>query len=872
MRKTILLLLNLFLMITTISAQEAQLIDRELFFGNPEISAGQLSPDGKHITFLKEYEGIMNLWIKKIDEPFEKAIPLTNQKRPMYGYFWTEDAKYILFVKDKDGDENMNIYAIDPYVGKLPEARNLTPMKDITAQIMMVSKKDPNIMMVGINNRDKAWHDLYRLSIKDGKLDMIYENKERITSYNFDWDEKLRLLSKTDDKGNTKTYRIDAGNKLEEIYEVDVTESANFMQWNKDNTQVYLETNKGDLNLSTLYLMNPNTKNLTLVEKDPKDKVDFGSLFIDDNTREIINTSYTYEKRTRLWRNKTWEAHHKFLESKFPGREIGYMSFTTDYKKMLISVYGDKFVSETYYYDTDTKELKFQYCPQPKLKAIESNLVAMNPITYKSSDGLEIPAYLSVPKGMEGKKLPLIALIHGGPKGPRDNWGYNSEVQFLCNRGYAVLQPNFRASGGYGKKFLNGGDKQWGKLMQDDITLGVKELVNKGIADPSKLVIMGGSYGGYATLAGLAFTPDLYACGVDIVGPSNLFTLLGSVPAYWEAARAMLYGMCGDPNTEEGKKILTESSPLFHVDKIVKPLLVIQGANDPRVKQAEADQIVVALRDKNKKVGYLLAPDEGHGFYKPLNRMAMYAATEKFLSEVVGGRYQAEMSEKVAKKLSEITVDVNKVVYEPKKESKIDATLPKINNILTEGKHNYSISLEVQGQNISMDMTRTISKEGSNFKISEATSSPMGNATDDLVLMNDYTPVSRSLQQGGMAMNATFTANSCNAKAMGKEMNIDWKGAYILDGPSLDLLIAGLPLADGYKFLCNMPDLMTMKNKKVIVSYLGLENNLQKVEVVNDENKMEKTTLWIDTKTKMAQKITRVMPMMGNAVMTVEKK
>ncbi|MEM7315739.1 MAG: alpha/beta fold hydrolase, partial [Planctomycetota bacterium] len=257
-----------------------------------------------------------------------------------------------------------------------------------------------------------------------------------------------------------------------------------------------------------------------------------------------------------------------------------------------------------------------------------------------------------------------VILVHGGPKGPRDSWGYDSQVQFLANRGYAVLQPNFRASGGYGKKFLNAGDLQWGKLMQDDITWGVKYLIEQGIADKDRVAIMGGSYGGYATLAGLAFTPDLYACGVDIVGPSNIFTLLESIPPYWEAGRAFLYGMVGDPKTEDGKKRIREASPLFSADKISKPLLIVQGANDPRVKQAEADQIAIALRDRGHEVSYLLANDEGHGFAKPVNRMAMYAEVEAFLAKQIGGRYQEKMPDEVAKRLEQLRVDVKNVTHE----------------------------------------------------------------------------------------------------------------------------------------------------------------------------------------------------------------
>lgn len=653
-------------------AQEVPLLDRELFYGNPEISGGQLSPDGKWISFMKQYEGIMNIWVKKVDEPFDKARPLTDSKRPLAGYFWSENGKYILYVKDNNGDENMNIFAVDPTanVAKgVPESRNLTPLKEVTAQIQMVSRKDPDLMIVGLNNRDKAWHDLYSLKISTGELKKMYENKDRITGYDFDWDEKLRVLSKTDEKGTTQ-FLYKEGDKLTPIYETLVTEGAYIANWNEDNSKFYLVTNKGDLDKSTLFLMDPKTKQITKIESDPKGKVDFGGLFIDRNTRKIISTSYTGDKTENYWKDKTWETNYKFLQSKFPGREVDFSSATKDYSKFLIVVWGDKYASESYFFDAKTKELVFQYTPKPQLKKVEQYLAPMTPVSYKSSDGLEIPGYLTIPTGSTGKNLPVVVLVHGGPKGPRDEWGYSSTVQFLANRGYAVLQPNFRASGGYGKKFQNGGDLQWGKLMQDDITWGVKYLINKGIADKNKVVIMGGSYGGYATLAGLAFTPDLYAGGVDIVGPSNIFTLMDSIPAYWEAARASLYGMVGDPRTEEGKKRIKEASPLFSVDKIVKPLLIIQGANDPRVKQAEADQIVIALRDKGKKVNYILADDEGHGFRKPVNNMAMYAETEKFLSEVIGGRYQKDMPETVAKRLKEMTVDIKNVTYKPAEKAK----------------------------------------------------------------------------------------------------------------------------------------------------------------------------------------------------------
>lgn len=871
-------LLTLIIGMQMISAQETPLLDRELFFGNPEISAGQLSPDGKWISFMKEYDGIMNIWVKSFDEAFEKARPLTDSKIPLYGYFWSEDGKYILYVKDNDGDENTNVFAVDPNAkasNGVPESRNLTPLKDVAAQIFMVSQKDPDLLMIGLNDRDKAWHDLYSLKISTGELKMIYKNTDRITGYDFDWDEKMRILYTTDDKGTTKILYKE-GDKLTEIYETSVTEQAYISSWNNENTKVYLVSNKEDSDLSSLYELDPKTKKITKIESDPKGRVDLDAVRIDRNTHKIISTSYTADKTEYYWKDKTWEANYNFLKGKFPGRKVNFSSSTKDYSKFLITVWGDKYASETYFFDAKTKELIFQYTPRPELKKVEKYLAEMKPIRYKSSDGLEIPGYLTLPVAGSGKNLPMVVLVHGGPKGPRDYWGYSSYVQFLANRGYAVLQPNFRASGGYGKDFQNAGDLQWGKLMQDDITWGVKYMIDQGIADKNRVAIMGGSYGGYATLAGLAFTPDLYAAGVDIVGPSNIFTLLNSVPAYWEAAKAFLYGMVGDPNTEEGKKLIHDASPLFSVDKIVKPLLIIQGANDPRVNQAESDQIVIALRDKGKKVTYLLADDEGHGYAKPVNNMAMCAEIEKFLSEVIGGRYQKDMPDDVAKRLKELTVDINTVTYTPAEKVETASVLPKISNDLKAGTTNYGIVLEVQGQTLPMEMTRTISKSGANWIVKDEASGAMGNSADEIEFTASFEPVKRNIEQMGMQIPIVFEKEKVSMSAMGQTIDIPMDGAYLSDGAGYDLLIAGLPLRDGYTLSYLVPDAMTAKSKQVNLKVNGTEKvndaDCFKVEIVSVDNPSDKTTMWIDPKTKSAEKMVQIIPAAGNAIMTITKK
>lgn len=879
MNKLYLIFFALIIQSNIMQGQKTPIIDRDLFFGNPEISGGQLSPDGKWISFMKEYKGIMNIWLKKFDEPFEKARPLTDSKRPFYGYYWTEDGKYILYAKDKDGDENLNIFAVSPNekvaAGKLPKSRNLTPMKDVAAQIYATSKKSPDVLMIGINDRDKAWHDLYRLTISTGKLEMMYENKDRITGYDFDWDDNLRVLYQTDEKGNTQ-FLYKNGDALTPIYETSVTEQASISGWNEDNSKFYLITNKGELNLTTLYLMDPVTKELTYIESDPKKKVDFGGLSLDRNTRKIISTSYTADKTVYFWRDKTWEENYNFLQQKFPGREVDFQSYTKDYSKFLVAVGGDRYISDSYFFDAKTKKLIFQYTPRPKLKKFEKYLAPMKAVSYPSSDGMLIPGYLTLPVGKGIRNLPTVILVHGGPKGPRDYWGYNSFVQFLANRGYAVLQPNFRASGGYGKAFLNAGDLQWGKLMQDDITWGVKYLIKQGFSDPSKIAIMGGSYGGYATLAGLTFTPDVYACGIDIVGPSNLFTLLESVPAYWESGRAFLYGMTGDPNTEEGKKRIKESSPLFHADKITKPLLIVQGANDPRVRKAEADQIVIALRDKGKEVEYLLADDEGHGFAKPVNNMAMFASIEKFLAGFLGGQYQASMPEDVKKRLGELQVDIKTVTYTPKVDVNSAVSLPEINNTFKVGTGKYDAKLEVQGQTIPMEMTREIFQNGDNYIVADKATSAMGDMKDEIIYSSDFQPISRKVEQMGQVVLMNYTDGKIQVDMQGKKLDLDVKGAILNDGPGMDIIVAGLPLEEGYSVIAEMPDMTTMKAKQVKLAVVGTEKindvNHTKVEITATDNPADKITLWINPNTGDATKMVQVVPAMGNAVITTIKK
>jgi len=644
------------------------LIDRELLFGNPEIAGATISPDGKFIAFRKPYKDTMNVWVKGIDEPFDKARLVTNEtKRPIPQFFWSRDGKYILFVKDQAGDENFNVYAVSPSEqppagAEVATARNLTKSQKVRTFIYNVPRSDPDSVYVGLNDREPAWHDLYKVKISTGERTLIRQNTDRLTGWVFDNKDTLRLATRTPPSGDTEILRFDADGKSTKVYSCTVFETCNPISFDKDNRRVYMVSNKGDgVDFVRLVLFDPETGKEEAVESDPMGRVDLNNAFFSEVSNDLVFTQYIDDRRRYYFKDKAFEADYKLLQAKLPNREITFDSSTKDEMTWLITAFSDTEPGEKYFFDRKTKKLALQYRVRERLP--REALAEVKAIRYKSSDGLEIPAYLALPKGVAAKNLPAVVVPHGGPWG-RDFWGYNSFAQFFANRGYAVLMPNFRASTGYGKKFLDAGNRQWGDKMQDDITWGVKHLIAEGIADPKRVGIIGGSYGGYATLAGVTFTPDLYAAAVAIVAPSNLITLLETIPPYWESGRATFYKRMGDPNSVEGKAQLVRQSPLTHADKIKTPLLVVQGANDPRVNKRESDQIVIALRDRGYPVQYLVAPDEGHGFARPVNNMAMLALSEKFIAQYLGGRYQESMTPEVAKRLQEITVDP-KTVQKP---------------------------------------------------------------------------------------------------------------------------------------------------------------------------------------------------------------
>ena len=855
------------------------LIDREIFFGNPTIAGAQISPDGKYITVIKPLDGIMNIWLKKIDEDFEKAIPVTeDKKRPIRSYFWSRDSKYILYVQDKGGDENFRVYRINPQEAStdhIPEAMDLTPYEDIRAMIVSLPKSDESKIYIGINDRDKAWHDYYAIDIETGEKKLILENTEQLNAVLFDLNGELKLASRSlPDGGNEILKKTEDGFK--KILYSNLEESLSPIRFTRDG-QVYFVSNVGEPDLSGLYLYDLDKDQMNLIESDPENEVDIHNVSFSKVTDEIVATTYLADKKRIYWKNDKYETDYNYLKSKYPDSEISITSESKDESIWIFYVNGDSDPGKAYMYNRKDKSITYLYTPRPELPT--EHLVSMIPVRYKSSDGLSIPAYLTLPNNQEAKNLPGVVLVHGGPWA-RDYWGYNSFAQFLANRGYAVIQPNFRGSTGYGKKFLNAAINQWGEKMQDDLTYAAQYLIDNGYCNSGKIAIMGGSYGGYATLAGLTFTPNVYAAGVSIVGPSNLFTLLETIPPYWESARVMFHKRMGNPTTEEGRMQLRRQSPFFHADKIKSPLLVAQGDNDPRVKTSESDQIVIAMRDIGLPVEYINFPDEGHGFAKPQNNMAFIAVMEKFLAKHLGGRYQEEVPEPISEIIGKVTVDISQLVMPTiVSHDEKNKALPLPSKNIISGEFVYTIQLNIQDQEVSFDSTRFVIVDDKNIMINDFSSSAMGDLRDDSVIKKSSgLAVSRRVEQGPLLIEFTHTNKIINGRVQmnGQDQTIDFKSDndFVMDGPSLDVYLSSIELDDNQQHLIRVFNSQSQKiehynfskiNQTEIDGHQCNECLLQSIE-----NKSKKHTLWISSgEHPLLIRKESVLPEMNGAKMTV---
>ncbi len=616
---------------------DTPLIPRDHLFGNPARAGGKISPDGKWVSWMAAWEGVMNVFMAPADNETDVRRMTSAKDRPIPQYFWAPDSQSLLYIRDKEGDENYLLYQVDL---EAKAETCLTPFDDTRVQIVGGSETHKDKLLVGLNNRDARFHDVHMLDLNTGELTLVFENNEW-AGFEADDSLTLRWAVRQNAAGGTDMHEITDGVVAEtprEVTGLDDALTTAMAGYTTDGSILYWLDSRGR-DTAALFAEDTATGERTLIAS--HDKADIGGTMRHAQTGVVQAWSATYLRREDHPLDTDIGDALAWLRERLEG-DFGVQSRTDDDRRWL--VWNDPLTGpiSAYLFDRDAMSLRQFYVTKPELEG--APLQPMHALELKARDGLTLPSYLTLPpqcdpeaKGVPDAPVPMVLLVHGGPWA-RDGYGFNRTHQWLANRGYGVLSVNFRGSTGFGKSFISAGDKEWSGKMHDDLIDAVNWAVDQGIADKEKVAIMGGSYGGYATLVGLTFTPDVFACGVDIVGPSNLETLLETIPPYWEPMVKQFHERMGDPTTPEGLQFLKDISPLYKAHEITKPLLIGQGANDPRVKQAESDQIVDAMEQEQVPVTYVLFPDEGHGFARPENNIAFNAIAENFLAEVLGGR------------------------------------------------------------------------------------------------------------------------------------------------------------------------------------------------------------------------------------------
>lgn len=614
------------------------LIPRKVLFGNPEKTGPQISPDGCFLAYLAPKDGVLNVWVRTLGQNDDKAVT-SDTLRGIRQFFWQGDSAHLLYLQDTGGDENFHLYQTGIASG---ETRDLTPFPGARALPLALNPNHPTEMLVSVNNRNPSVFDAYRLDFGTGALTLDTENPGDVSGFSADNALQVRTAQVQLSDGSTEL-RVkggDGGWRVFMTWGADET-SGGVAGFSPDNSKMWL-INSVDANASRLLQVDLATGTSEVVAEDPD--YDVSSILRHPKTRALEAVSFTRARTEWTALDPSIEGDFDALSRAADGNwaiESRDLADTT----WIVSYLRDNGPQCYYVYDRAAKTATLLFTTKPDLE--NYTLAPMEPVTFPARDGLTLNGYLTLPVGPTPTQLPLVLLVHGGPWA-RDFWGYSGWVQWLASRGYAVLQINFRGSTGYGKAFLNAGDREWGAKMHTDLLDGKAWAISQGYADPELVAILGGSYGGYATLAALAFTPDEFVCGVDIVGPSNLLTLLQTIPPYWSTLVATFYKRMG---RLEETEFLQERSPLFSADKITKPLLIAQGANDPRVKQAESDQIVDAMRAGGLPVEYIVFPDEGHGFARPENNLKFTAAAESFLAKYLGGRAEPASAEESSEEL-----------------------------------------------------------------------------------------------------------------------------------------------------------------------------------------------------------------------------
>lgn len=610
---------------------QVPLIPRHILFGNPQKAAPQISPNGEMLAYLApDGQDVLNVWVRNLKNPVEQDRKITSDaKRGIRSFLWQYDNEHILYVQDKDGDEDWHLF--QTRLSTL-ETKDLTPFSGVTVGILAYDPHYPNEMLIQLNKRDPSAHDVYRLNLQTGQLDLDTENPGGVFDWTADHQLQVRLSQSYTAEGHKIVRLRDSHeDKWSDWLDIDPYDTVSIVEFTPDNENLYMLSNQG-VNTTQLFQVNLKTKERKHLAEDPN--YDISDVDYNPKTYALEVAGVDRDKHEWIVLDPSLKGEYEFLGQKFNTPFYVLSSDLAD-QQWIVSVQSDQHPSRFYLYNRQDKALTYLFTTLPELEKYPLN--AMEPISFQARDGMLLHGYLTLPKGRESKHVPTVLFVHGGPWA-RDSWGLSPIVQWLSNRGYAVFQINFRGSTGYGKKYLNSGNREWGQKMHTDLLDGKEWLVKQGIADPNKVAIMGGSYGGYAVLAALTISPEAFCCGVDIVGPSNLITLLQTFPAYWAPIMKEMDLRVGKLETEQ--EFLKSHSPLFKADKIVKPLLIGHGANDPRVKLAESDQIVHAMRGKDIPVEYIVFADEGHGFARPQNKMIFYATVEDFLAKYLGGRQE----------------------------------------------------------------------------------------------------------------------------------------------------------------------------------------------------------------------------------------
>ena len=611
-----------------ITTQLPPLIPRDILFGNPERTNPKLSPDGKYLAYIAPDEkNVLQVWVRTLGEKDDRQVTV-DKKRGIRIYFWTYNQEQLIYLQDADGDENFHLYQVNIQSNIV---RDLTPFQGVKAQVVDLNHNCPDQILVGMNLKNPQSFDVYLINLNNGAVEFNTHNPGNIISWTADAQFQVRAaIASTEDGGSDLFYRETTEKSWKTMRHWGPNEEGGPILFSDDGKILYISGNH-DANAQRLLALDLACRQEQVVAEDPQ--YDISGIITHPTTCTIEAVGFYKDKLEWQILDESIVADFEFLKAAQKG-EFRIVDRTLDDLNWLVAYFTDDGPIYYYTYDRTAKTTKFLFTNQPELEGLK--LAPMEPISYAARDGLTIHGYLTKPVGVSAPTSAVL-LVHGGPWA-RDTWGYRAQAQWLANRGYVVLQVNFRGSTGYGKDFLNAGNREWGAKMHDDLVDGVNWLVEKGIANKDKIAIMGASYGGYSTLVGLTFTPEVFAAGVDIVGPSSLITLTQTIPPYWEPLKKQFFYRVGNLETEPD--FLQSRSPLFFVDKIQKPLLIGQGANDPRVKESESEQIVKAMEDAGKPVEYVLYKDEGHGFARPENRLHFYAIAEEFLAKYLGGKFE----------------------------------------------------------------------------------------------------------------------------------------------------------------------------------------------------------------------------------------